>query len=94
MPQKEPSWRLVKKIVKEIAKLPRGPFWVRDVVLEKRYSFPIALDVGDGREVFIRPEIARMISSLSVKIMNEYFGTYKSDFTDSEWNIMVKKGVW
>ena len=85
--------RLVENIVKEIDNLPRGPFWVRDVMVEKRYSFPITLNVGNGREIHIRPEINRMFATLSKAMMEEYFGSYKSDFTDSEWNRMVKKAI-
>ena len=35
---------LVENILKEIYSLPRGPFWVRDAVVEKRYSFPVTLN--------------------------------------------------
>ena len=85
--------RLVENIVKEIDNLPRGPFWVRDVMVEKRYSFSITLNVGNGREIHIRPEINRMFAALSKAMMEEYFGSYKSDFTDSEWNRMVKQAI-
>ena len=91
MKKNQPGWRIVETIIQAIAKLPRGPFWMRDVMVEKRYSFPIALDIGDGREIFIRPEINRMLFTLSVTIMNESFVAHKANFTASEWNSMVKK---
>lgn len=85
--------RLVEKILEEIYSLPRGPFWVRDVVVEKRYSFPVTLNVGNGKQIYITPEIDAKISSLSKSVMNEFFEPHKSDFTNSEWRRMVKRAL-
>lgn len=91
MSQHTSCLRLVENILKEIYGLPRGPFWVRDVVVEKRYSFPVTLNVGNGRQIYITPEIDAMIWSLSKSVMVEYFRPHKSDFTNPEWRRMVKR---
>ena len=82
--------RQVEDIIREIDNLPDGPLWIRDTV-ENQYSFPISLDVGNGKVIDITPEIDRMLYSLSKPVMDTYFYTNKSDFTDSEWGRMVKK---
>ena len=91
MSQHTSCLRLVENILKEIYGLPRGPFWVRDVVVQKRYSFPVTLNVGNGRQIYITPEIDAKISSLSKSVMNGFFESHKSDFTNSEWRRMVKR---
>ncbi len=84
MSQKKSCLQLVEKILKEIYGLPSGPFWAADV-LQKRYPFPITLDVGKGRQIYINPEINGMLASLSKSVMEEYFRSYKPDFTNLEW---------
>ena len=90
MERKHSCVRLVEQIVKEIDNLPSGPFWIRDVVLEKRYSFPIVLNGSDGKEICITPEINVLLASFSRTLMDEFFVPQKSEFTNSEWNHMVK----
>ena len=87
---KNPCFRLVEKIIREIGNLPSGPFWIRDVVVEKRYSFPIFLSVGDGKQIHITPEIDGMLTAFSRALMDEYFASHKSEFTNSEWVHIVK----
>ena len=91
MSRQKSCQRLVENVLREIHKLPSGPFWVRDVVLEKRYSFPVTLNVGTGRHIYITPEIDATINSLSKCIFDEYFQSRKADFTNSEWSRMVKR---
>ena len=91
MSQKKICLELVENILTEIQDLPRGPFWIRDVVMEQRYPFPIMLDVGDGRHIYITPKIDRMLGSLSKAVMSEFFRSQKSNFTSSEWNKMVRE---
>ena len=83
--------QLVESVLQEIYDLPSGPFGVRDVVLANRYSFPVTLNIGNGRHIYITPEIDAMIDSLSKCIFDEYFETRKADFTDPEWCRMVKR---
>ena len=90
MSQKKNCIELVESILTKIHDLPRGPFWVRDVVREQRYPFPVMLNVGDGRHIYINPEIDRMIGSLSKAIMREFFRSQVSNFTSSEWIKMAK----
>lgn len=94
MSQKKNCIELVESILTKIHDLPRGPFWVRDVVREQRYPFPVMLNVGDGRHICINPEIDRMIGSLSKVIMHEFVPSQTSNFTSSEWNKMAKGEFW
>ncbi|MDE0412270.1 MAG: hypothetical protein OXI37_08675, partial [Gammaproteobacteria bacterium] len=82
----------IQDIVRKIDDLPDGPLslWIRDTV-ENQYSFPITLDVGDEKVIYITPEINRMFYSLSKSVMDTYFDANKSDFIDSEWHHMVKR---
>lgn len=90
MNQKKNCLELVENILAEIHSLPRGPFWIRDVMVEKRYRSPVTLHVGNGRHFHINPEIDRMIGSLSKAILDECFRSQKAAFTSVEWNKMVK----
>lgn len=65
--------RLIGEIIEDIDNLPQGPFWVRDVILEKRYSFPVTLDVGNGRSIDIRPGIDQKLSTFSTALADTYF---------------------
>ena len=85
--------QLIEEIIDGISSLPKGPFWVRHVVLEKRYQFPISLDVGNGKEIDITPEINNMIARFSTSIMNVYFQSHKSEFTNSEWDRMARRAL-
>ena len=85
-----PCVRLVENIVREIDNLPSGPFWIRDVVQEKRNPFPVWLNAGDGKQILITPEIDALFALFSKTLMDEFFVRQKSEFTDSEWNQMVK----
>ena len=91
MSRQKSCQRLVENVLREIYNLPSGPFWFRDVVLEKRYSFPVTLNVGNGRRIYITPEIDAMINSLSKCIFDECFESRKADFTNPEWSRMVKR---
>ena len=91
MSRQKSCQRLVENVLREIYNLPNGPFWFRDVVLEKRYSFPVTLNVGNGRHIYITPEIDAMINSLSKCIFDECFESRKADFTNPEWSQMVKR---
>ena len=82
--------RLLADILDKLDNLPSGPFWFRDV-LEKKYVFPISLPVGDDQEIYITPEINRMLALFSKAVMDVFFESHKSEFTDSEWNQMVKR---
>ena len=90
MNQKKNCLKLVENILTEIRDLPRGPFWVRDVVMEQQYPFPVTLDVGNRRHIAINPEIDRTIGSLSEAVLGTFFQPQKSNFTSPEWNKMVK----
>ena len=91
MSRQKSCQRLVENVLREIYNLPSGPFWFRDVVLEKRYSFPVTLNVGNGRHIYITPEIDAMINSLSKCIFDECFESRKADFTNPEWSRIVKR---
>ena len=83
--------RWVAEIVDDIENLPRGPFWYRDVLVEKSYRNPISLDAGNGQEIFIRPEIDHKLSKLAAALADDYFLPSKSRFFNSEWDKIVKK---
>ena len=91
MSDRDSCIRHVENIIREIDNLPSGPFWIRDIVMEKRYPFPILLDVGDGKQMHITPQINEMLASFSKVVMDVFFQSHKSGFTDSEWNRMVKR---
>ena len=91
MSDRDSCIRHVDNIVREIDNLPSSPFWIRDIVQENRYPFPILLDVGDGKQIYITPEINEMLASFSRVVMNVFFQSHKSNFTDSEWDRMVKR---
>lgn len=82
--------QLVQNILEKIYDLPDGPFWVIDIQ-EKKYMIPITLDVGGGRHIHINPEINVLFPSLSMSVLQVYFGERKADFTNQEWNDMTKR---
>ena len=90
MTENQSCIRLLASILDKLGNLPSGPFWVRDV-LDGKYPFPISLHVGDGQEIYITPEINRMLALFSKAVMDVFFESQKSEFTDSEWNQMVKR---
>ena len=90
MTENQSCIRLLASILDKLDNLPSGPFWVRDV-LEKKYPFPISLQVGDGQAIYITPEINRMLALFSKAVMDVFFDSQKSEFTDSEWDQMVKR---
>ena len=47
--------------------------------------------MGDGQAIYITPEINRMLALFSKAVMDVFFDSQKSEFTDSEWDQMVKR---
>lgn len=91
MSNRESCISLLAEILEKIENLPRGPFWIRDIK-EGKYTFPISLDVGNGRDIYIiTPEIDGMLARFSKMVMDALFQSHKSDFTHSEWNKMIKR---
>ena len=91
MSNKKSCVHLVEKIIREIDDLPDGSFWVNDVLIEKRYPFPISLNVGNGKAIYITPEISEMLTSFSKEIMDVYFLPHKSNYTNPEWNKITRE---
>ena len=90
MTENQSCIRLLASILDKLGNLPSGPSWVRDV-LEGKYRFPTSLQVGDGQAIYITPEINRMLALFSKAVMDVFFDSQKSEFTDSEWDQMVKR---
>ena len=90
MAENESCIRLLAEILEELDKLPSGPSRVRDGS-EEKHRFPIWLHLGDGQPIYITPEINRMLALFSKAVMNLFFESRRSEFTDSEWNQLVKR---
>lgn len=90
MKQEESCLQRVENILEKIYGLPDGPFWVIDIQ-QKRYKFPVTLNVGGGRHIHINPEINGLFLSLSMSVLHVYFEERKTDFTNQEWNDMTKR---
>ena len=81
---------LYTQIIESIDNLPSGPFWMRDL-REGKYRFPAWLSVGNGEQIHITPEINRMLMRFSKFLMTVFYQAQQSEFTDSEWNLLVKR---
>ena len=78
---------LLAEILSTIANLPGGPFQFQD----SKYPFLSTLNLGNGQVLYITPEINGMLASFSRVVMDVFFQCHKSEFTDSDWNRMVKR---
>ena len=74
-------------ILSSIAKLPRRPFHLQD----SKYPFLSTLNLGNGRVLFLTPEISGMLDSFSRVVMDVFFQCHKSEFKNSDWKRMVKR---
>lgn len=91
MNNRESCISFLAEILEEIENLPRGLFWIRDV-MKGKYTSPIFLDAGNGRGAYIiTPEIDEMLTRFSKMVMDALFQSHKSRFTHSEWNKMIKR---
>ncbi|MYD77313.1 MAG: hypothetical protein F4244_12100 [Gammaproteobacteria bacterium] len=90
MSQKKNCLQLIENILEKIYDLPDGPFWIADL-RNKKYSFPIMLGVGNGSYIHINPEIDGLLAQLSSSILQEYFRQHEENFSNPEWERMVKK---
>ncbi|MYG67697.1 MAG: hypothetical protein F4206_13355 [Gammaproteobacteria bacterium] len=91
MNKKTSSLEVIKEIQGKIHNLPDGPFWITDIVRDKKYTFPVTLYVGDGRHIHINPDISGLISSLSKTVLLQYFNQHRTDFTDKDWEDMTRR---
>ena len=92
MTENQSCIRHLADILDKLDNRPSGPFWVDDL-LEGKYRFPISLPAGDGQAIHITPEINGMLALFSRSVMDVFFESQKSEFTDSEWNQMVKRAL-
>ena len=90
MNDKESCIEHLTQIIESIDNLPRGPFWIRDLK-EGKYRFPVWLSVGNGEQIYITPEINRMLMRFSKSLMTVFYQTQQSEFTHSEWNSLTKR---
>ena len=88
MSDKKSCNRLLAEILSSISKLPSRPsFKFQD----RKLPFVSRLDLGDGQVLYITPEIDGMLASFSRIVMDVFFQCQKSEFTDLDWNRMVKQ---
>lgn len=91
MSDKESCIQQIEKIVKEIENLPDDPLLIDDIAWKERHFLPVLLNVGNGEQMHITPQIDRMLASFSKTVMEVFFQSRKSDFTNPDWNRMVKR---
>ena len=87
MSDKTSCGQILADILDAIANLPCDPSQLRG----SNYPFLSMLNLGDGQVLFITSEIRQMLVSFYRAVMDVFFQGYKSEFTDSDWNRMVKQ---
>ena len=60
-------------------------------IQEEKYPFPNILFLGDGEAIIVTPRINKMLVSLSAGLMDTWFRSHMAEFTDSEWDKMVRR---